>query len=506
MLHFGSNATGTVSPFHIICSNQADLEIEAAHCSEFESFFQANSSSAADSTSPGFSKSLDFTCHIECVLLNKCPLDESLLIDTTTPEFAYSLGGCPRRASPDTRLNRVEKILNLIDSDLTRSRECKEKLIKLLIAWESQFGGNLKLILRLIQKSSHFSDSVHTIASYRRDDEVNTLHLSVNSCSCELVQMLVEKHGASVNLTNVDLFKTTRKAIHLNEPALTAYLTARFAAQLTDFSNHLIDASIYNFKTSTSIIATLLSSFSNIDTSRLIGIVKYLYLSLMASNEIAYDVLTLIVEKFQLDLSQPVFNNNRTVFSLCLDFANEKLAKYLLRTLASQQQPRTQMLLVHTILVELDSPPFVQHLQVLECLLNSVNDKRELYRELLAYKNVCKIELYVKLVLPINLYIKLYCLLNRASCSFPARMISRRVRPVFTLLNSSCWLSLMFCQRSGDSTVCLNSPYSGRCIVPITEEEKEEPPVVMFRPRPPLDMSRSMSCSIWRTRISPICL
>lgn len=277
---------------------------------------------------------------------------------------------------------RLIKILQMIKEDSNVEYAQKLYLVKGLFCWHSQFN-NIDLIL-LIAK---FNEEYLKTDEKKLGDLQNTLLFCIHSHSLEIVKLMIENFGANLDLS---AFKYT---IIENQPEMLDYLINKSTSSLKyDLIEFLIDISIKESKINCLkiLLENSIKFKINIAIEKLINCCQYLSLNLpLTCNQIdlKYELFSILLNDFQVDLSF-VALGNESLFSVCFEFCQENFYKLFINSLKKKvsESSKIDKILIDTLITKMKRS-FQSDIKLMEILLNYINNKKILYKNLLCYES-----------------------------------------------------------------------------------------------------------------------
>ncbi|RNA44952.1 hypothetical protein BpHYR1_052240, partial [Brachionus plicatilis] len=320
-----------------------------------------------------FKYQIDFYNYVEdCLSLKSSFVDHDLLtIDLI-------------RCQPITfNENRLLKTLQMIQDNQCADCTLKLNLVKGLFCWHSQFN-NISLI-KLIAKfnEEHLKTEETTLG-----DLPNTLLFCIHSRSLEMVKLVVENFGASLDLS---AFKYT---IIENQPDILNYLLNKSTSNLKfDLIELLIDIAVKESKINCLkiLLENSLKFKITIKMEKLKNCCQYLSLNLPSTChqlELKHDLYSVLLNQFGVDLSSEASMGNESLFSVCFEFFQQNFCILFINSLKKRvdDSSKIDLILIDTLIVKMKRS-FQSDIKLIEILLNYINNKKLLYKKLLCYES-----------------------------------------------------------------------------------------------------------------------
>lgn len=315
---------------------------------------------------------IDFYTHLENFLFNRTTnfSDDLLNIDL----IKARTGSCTEK--------RLIQLLEMIKESSFLELDYKIKLVKCLLCWQCQFND-----INLINQIVTFSKESFQTETTSLGDFPNTLMFSIHSHSIEIVKLVLEALGAKLDASVI------KYAIIESQSLILKFLLEKSQIKI-ELIELLIDICVQECKLEClKILLEHSISFDYLfDKSKLVNICKYISLKSLklseAKQDLKLDIFKLVFESFKLDITWRIQNflNSESLFSICFEFTDERVFKYLLNTLYAQEKSEMslQEILVDTLINKMKRS-FECNVNLIEILLNHIKNKRLLYNKLLKY-------------------------------------------------------------------------------------------------------------------------
>lgn len=313
-----------------------------------------------------------FYAHIDNVLAGKCAPDDGIIY--------RSLCHMPSSRTSE----QLAHLLDRLKHNQTLTEPLKLKIIRLLIAWQSQFS-DVRVLDSIVDFGRRELDMRANVANFKHGD-VNTLALSIRSNCVSVVRRLVEELDACDGLNEQNLLCILRISIRLNcawsvfEYLIHKFYPLKFPASLINEFEFVSSASV----NTTKILFILLGKYTDIDPKQ--ATVVFNYLGSLREKINNDEFVHILFDKFGLDLTRRFFGNRTSAFTMCFEFLNARFARTIIDRLVRQTPHSHGLMITETLLKNLEPTAFGKSLGSIEPLLNSIDDKTDLYARILTHQ------------------------------------------------------------------------------------------------------------------------
>lgn len=316
---------------------------------------------------------IDFYKHIEdCLSIKSSFVDHDLL--------TIDLIRCQTNTFNEKRLANT---LQLIKDNQYVDFTLKLNLVQGLVCWHSQFDN-----IDLLRKIAKFNEDYLKTSENQLGNLQNSLLFCIHSHSLEMVKLMVEKFGTSLDMS------AFKYAIIENQPDILNYLINKTNSGLKyDLIEFLIDIAIKESKINCLkvLLENSLKFSININMDILVNCCQNLSLNLPSNCqqlELKYDLFKILLNDFSVDLSTDTQMGNETLFSVCFEFFQENFYKLFITSLKKKvnQSLKFDQILIDTFITKMKRS-FQSDIKLIEILLNYINNKYLLYKKLLCFES-----------------------------------------------------------------------------------------------------------------------